>query len=131
MPPRQMRMLCGNIRLETALKFIHSTFPTIKTNLDRTVSYIFLKIKICRKESHFEFAVCFLVKNLAVKFKIMVVELSNHILQSALLISQQHSYLNVTFLTSRTLSFLWVSGSPRSHRELHIPPERKKFLGSQ
>lgn len=125
--PRQMRMWYGNIKLEKASTFIHSAFPTIKTNLDRTMSRIFLKIKISRKGSHFEFALCFLGKNLAVKLKIMVVGLSN-ILQSAFLLSPQPSSLKVTSPTSRISSFLWVSGSPEfSQRAAYTSREEETF----
>lgn len=62
---------------------VHSTFSVIQTNLDRRMSYIFLKIKICGKGSHVEFDLPFLVKHLAMKLQIMVVKLQKNILQSA------------------------------------------------
>lgn len=87
----------------------------------------YLKIKISRKGSHFEFALCFLGKNLAVKLKIMVVGLSN-ILQSAFLLSPQPSSLKVTSPTSRISSFLWVSGSPEfSQRAAYTSREEETF----
>lgn len=85
-PPRQKRVLFGIIKLEKASRYIHSTFPVIQTNLDRSMSYIFLKIKICVKGSHVEFDLPFLVKDLAMKLQTMVGKLQKNILQSAFLL---------------------------------------------
>lgn len=114
-----------------APRFIHSAFPTMQTNLDRSMSYIFLKIKISRKGGH-RFDPHSPAKNLAVTFQILVVKLPSSLLRSAFLLTQQPFFPYVTSLASRTLSVfvgLWQSRVLTDTSRTYV--WKKKLLGTK